>query len=193
MFGLRLTLNFHLLYNKGVKNSKSVSEISTSRIDRQRRLPLAPTLAILAIFALGSLIYWQLQKYGGQKGDQEQATTAEPEQPRVPIVAPPPEERIVYAYAGRVTSLDTGAKTITLQTTRGEKQVLYTPGTTFLLTTQPSPEKRQAEEPDRLAKATAEQSGSETDIAVDTTIVAQSDENIRGKDEFTAIKITIIK
>ena len=152
-----------------------------------------PAIVILGIIAIGSVVYWQLQKYDGQRNLQQETGTPAPEQPRVPIVAPPPEERIVYSYGGLVTSLDTGAKTITLQTTRGAKQVLYTPETVFLLTTQPPPEERQTAQPDDLALRAKEQNGSESDIAAGATIVAQSDIDIRGKEEFTAVKITIIK
>ena len=114
-----------------------------------------------------------------------------PPEPTFPPI--PPEEDHVYSYAGRVTAADATQKIITIQTQRGEKKVSYNDKTVFMVTVQPPLEERLTMQPDELQAQITTQPASASDITVDSTIVAQNDDNIRGLTEFTANKITIIK
>lgn len=69
----------------------------------------------------------------------------------------------------------------------------YTDTTVFMVTVQPPLEERVNMDPDELQAKITTQPASASDVAVDTTIIAQNDDNIRGLAEFTANKITIIK
>jgi len=161
------------------------------------RLLIEIIVLIVSVIVLVSLVWYMRtdqRTLGGLNSnvpsDQAEGESAMP-QPTFPPI--PPEEYRVYSYAGRVTAHDTAQKILTIQTLYGEKKVIYSDGTAFLVSLQPSLEERQTLQPDELAAMLAAQEASASDVAVDTTIVAQSDENIRGKEEFAAVKITIIK